>query len=148
MMEKIWRLATIVLAALLVGGGAVTAPAQVAPSHSAAEGVFTDAQAKRGEDVYASRCAQCHGDDLVSRDDESPSLSGLAFTSSWVGKTLGDRFKIVRTTMPPTDPGGIDEQTCIDIVAFILKFNGYPAGEQEMPAETGVLETIRIDALR
>jgi cytochrome c len=137
--------AIFVFAALLVAGGAVATPAQVAPSHSTAEGVFTDAQAKRGADVYASRCAQCHGDALISRDDESPSLAGIGFKTMWVGKNLADRFSIVKT-MPPTDPGSLDEQTCVDLVAFILKFNGYPTGGQELPADNGVLETIRIEA--
>jgi mono/diheme cytochrome c family protein len=113
--------------------------------HSTSEGVFSEAQARRGEDAYMSRCAQCHGDDLISRDAETPSLTGPRF-KQWLGRTLADEFTLIRTTMPPTSPGSLDDQTSIDILTFVLKFNGCPTGPQDLAADSAVLEQIKIEA--
>src|SRR5262249_42228009 len=104
----------------------------------------SEAQASRGEDAYLSRCSQCHGDDMISKDAETPSLTGPRFKAQWVGKTLADRFKLIRTTMPPTSPGSLDDKTSIDVLTFILKFNGYPAGAEELAADPTALEKISI----
>lgn len=123
-----------------------TAFAQSAPPRNASDRVYSDAQARRGEDAYGGSCASCHGDNLVSVDAEAPSLTGARFTSQWAGKTLAERFTLIRKTMPSTNPGALDDQTSIDILAYILKFNGYPSGDQSLASDSGVLEKIVIDA--
>ncbi len=124
-----------------------TALAQTAQPRPASDHVFSEAQAKRGEDAYSASCGSCHGDDLVSHDAEAPSLTGARFTSQWTGKTLADRFSVIRKTMPSTNPGALDDQTSVDILAYILKFNGFPSGDQNLASDSGVLEKIVIDAV-
>ena len=70
--------------------GAFSASNTVAAAQAKSQwdGVYTEAQAKRGEDAYSASCGSCHGDDLVSHDAEAPSLTGARFTSQWTGKTL------------------------------------------------------------
>jgi mono/diheme cytochrome c family protein len=135
---------TMVTAALLLAGGLAVAAQDAAPG-SIWSGVFSEAQAKRGEEAYQASCAGCHGVDLVSVDSETPSLTGPRFNTSWVGKTIGDRFDVIRKTMPATDPGTLDDQTTIDIVAFILKTNGYPAGQAELGVDAAALGKITIE---
>ena len=49
-----------VLLALGSGPLAGQAPAAAGPQRSAADGVFTEAQAQRGEMVFRQICAACH----------------------------------------------------------------------------------------
>lgn len=122
--------------------------AQTAAPRSTNDGVYSAAQAARGEDLYAASCGACHGADLISTDQESPSLTGARFTSSWTGKTLAERFKLIRTTMPSESPGTLDDQTSIDVLAYILKFNGYPAGEQALGFDSATLEQIVVEPVK
>src|SRR5262245_47402866 len=56
------------------------------------EGVYSDAQARRGEAIYAERCATCHAPDL-SGMDQAPELAGAEFLTAWDAQTLNDLFE-------------------------------------------------------
>ncbi len=72
-----WKSA--VLAALAVGVATVafTAGVRAQAGASVWDGIYTEAQATRGQTEYASHCAACHGANL-SGTGEAPSLSGGA----------------------------------------------------------------------
>ena len=108
-----------------------------------AEPLFTAAEAERGEGLYNSKCASCHGRNLVSRGDP-PSLTGEPFELGWMGKTLGDRFAAIKETMPPKEAGDLPDQTVRDIIAYVLKFNGFEAGAKPLPEAEGDMAAIRI----
>jgi cytochrome c553 len=116
--------------------------AQPTGTLSTASGVFTAEQAKSGERAFQAKCAGCHGEDLHSTDAEAPDLTEGAFKFGWQGKTLANRFEQIRSTMPLGNARGLDDQTYIDIVAFILQFNGVPAGNQKLEPDTRALEQI------
>jgi cytochrome c553 len=116
--------------------------AQPVGTRSTASGVFTAEQAKSGERAFQAKCAGCHGEDLHSTDAEAPDLTEGAFKFGWQGKTLANRFEQIRSTMPLGNARGLDDQTYIDIVAFILQFNGVPAGNQKLEPDTRALEQI------
>ncbi len=107
------------------------------------DGVYTNAQAARGEALYKSNCASCHGGKLEGQG-QAPALAGEEFSKSWKGMTLGDLFDTMRTTMPADRPGELSKQQNADILAFILKSNQYPAGAKELPADTDALNKIQI----
>src|SRR5688572_32892239 len=67
------------------------------------DGVFSDAQATRGQTLYAQRCAGCHGPALAGA--QAPPLTGDAFASKWRMEPLSALFIKIRYTMPPTVPG-------------------------------------------
>src|ERR1041385_5265600 len=94
---------------------------------SAWTGVFTDEQAMHGETVYRTYCIACHGPDLEGAD-MTPPLSGGAFMANWNDLTAGDLFERIRTTMPLDRPGVLTRQQNSDVIAFVLKKNGFPAG--------------------
>ncbi len=105
------------------------------------DGVHTDAQAERGRALYMQNCASCHGADL-SGTFEIPPLTGR-FMPYWSGTTLDVLFDYVSTAMPLHNPGALDAAANTDIVAFILKSNGIPAGSKEL--SPGNLKTINFD---
>ena len=109
------------------------------------DGVFTAEQAKRGEAVYMSDCASCHGGDLGG-DGFAPALSGAEFASAWNGLSLGDLLERVRISMPPTDPSAVSVEQKADILAHILQANKFPAGQTELPKDVESLKQITYKA--
>ena len=138
--------ARLVLPSLLLAVAAL-AHAQDAKSVSAGRGVFTAAQAERGKTEYAPSCAACHGIGLVPSNADVPGLSGVPFEYSWHGQTVAERFEQISTTMPYNAPKSLTAQQYVDILAYILQFNGYPAGSAELPPDVGALRHIVIEPL-
>ena len=110
--------------------------AQEPSSPSIWSGVFTAAQAMRGNDAYQASCSSCHGSDLRAANGEAVDLTGAAFRAKWSGKTLEDRFETIRDTMPLGNGNSLGDKTYMDILAFILQFNEFPPGNQELVPET------------
>jgi len=108
-------------------------------------GVYTAAQAERGAQTYASYCQGCHGAQLSGIGEAKP-LSGAGFLSSWNGLSVADLFERMRTTMPQDAPKSLPREAYADILAYVLKFNGFPAGQSELPGRAESLADIRIDA--
>jgi mono/diheme cytochrome c family protein len=127
-------------AALVCGIG----PLQAQDTKSTATGVFTEEQANKGEAAYQSVCASCHGTDLHSTEAEAPDLTEGPFKFGWQGKTIAERFEIIRKTMPPQKGGSFDDQTYLDIVTYILRFNNVPSGNQALQPDMNVLKQIVI----
>ena len=107
--------------------------AQTRPSESAAgennvwAGLYTAEQAKAGKQAYSGACASCHLDNLTG-DTMSPALAGADFLASWDNKTLRALYSRIISTMPADNPGTLTEKTVLDIVAYLLEANGFPAG--------------------
>jgi S-disulfanyl-L-cysteine oxidoreductase SoxD len=129
----------VLSAALVLLLGVCVANAQ---QRSTASGVFTAEQAKNGERVYQAQCATCHGSELQNTDPEAPSLTEGAFKFGWNGKTLANRFEQIRGTMPLGKARSLDDQTYVDIIAYILQFNGIPAGTQKLAPDVAALAQI------
>ena len=117
----------IVLTAVLAWGIAVWAQST---EPRIWQGVYTAAQAERGKASFNSSCLRCHGPEL--QGNTAPALSGDRFYTSWGNEVIGSLFAKVRDTMPPNFGTSIDDQTKLDIVAYILQTNGFPAGPGEL----------------
>jgi len=102
---------------------------------------FTAAQAQRGEASYVSQCAQCHGRDLDNGEFAVP-LKGPEFVQHWAGGRLDELFNHITQKMPPTNPGGLDLSTYVDVMAYILSQNGIAPSETELPADPAVLKSM------
>lgn len=135
--------------ALMLGVAAAMAATAVAQegSRSVWQGIYTAEQAERGSAVYAQRCGACHGAAL-NGTGEAPALIGGEFVSHWDTMTVGDLFDRVRTTMPQNDPMSLSRDEYADVLAFLLKNNGFPAGSQPLDRRSEVLATIGITAQR
>jgi len=111
--------------------------AAASPSGSSVlDGVFTSGQASRGEQRFRQVCAACHS---------TNEFRGGRFRIKWVGQTAGDFFDFVSTTMPDGDPGSLSLEDYANLLAYILRLNGYPAGEEPLPADASALRNIRIE---
>lgn len=117
------------------------------PTPSVWDGVYTEAQATRGAALYDKECGQCHGPAGAGGSMATP-LVGPAFSANYDGQTVGDLFDRNRTTMPPGKEGQLGGQENADITAFILKVNGFPAGEAELPSQSMALKGIQYLAFK
>lgn len=133
----------------LPGFVALTALLGAAPGHaqrpdsatsggarSVGSGVFTTDQAERGKQTHRANCTSCH---------DATAYTGDAFLQGWLDHTVFDVFEKLRTTMPNDNPGRLSRSEYLDVVAYILSMNGYPAGERELPDDEGALKAVRID---
>lgn len=117
-------------------------------------GVFSDAQARRGEQIYTTECSYCHRDDLGGGffDDglgRAPALAGRrAFDSSlikrWGGLTLADMVGTVAATMPQPRPSSLTLANYVDVVSYILMKNDVPSGSSELSGDVDALSNIAI----
>jgi cytochrome c5 len=117
-----------VLALLL----SIAANAQESPK-SVVDGVYTDVQAARGATVYDAACAGCHRADLGG--GTGPALRDARFAREFAGKDLKALFTKTATTMPRGAPGSLGDNVYLDIVAHLLKENGFPSGARALTAE-------------
>jgi mono/diheme cytochrome c family protein len=131
--------------ALVATAAALHVPAN-AQGKSVNDGVYSDAQAKRGATLYAEQCASCHGENMEGVADLFPALTGAPFVKTWSGKSLGEFFDKIQTTMPALDPGSLKPAQTADIVAFILSHSKYPAGAAELASTADALKPIQIVA--
>ncbi|MEQ1691195.1 MAG: cytochrome c [Gemmatimonas sp.] len=111
------------------------------------DSVYTAAQAARGQVAYAQTCARCHKETMAG-GDEAPALTGSGFMSGWNGLTLDELHDRIRTTMPTDTPGVFSRPQVTDVVAYMLRFNGFPAGLVELTHENEALKDIRFVATR
>jgi mono/diheme cytochrome c family protein len=105
-----------------------------------ADGVYTETQAARGAAVYETACAGCHRGDLGG--GTGPALKEQRFAREFAGKDLKAFFTKTATTMPRNAPASLGDAVYLDIVAHVLKENGFPAGSHELTADA--LESIRV----
>lgn len=106
-----------------------------------APGVYTDAQATRGEALYTDNCVYCHLVDL-SGGELAPALTGAPFIAKWTSRPLSDVFDYMRIAMPMNSPGGLSAEQNADILAFLLRKSGFTPGATDLPAETSSLKSV------
>jgi mono/diheme cytochrome c family protein len=111
------------------------------------DGVYTGDQAKRGEALYSTECASCHGPEL-NGGEMAPGLTGGEFSANWSGLSLGDLFERMRISMPQNKPGSLSRQQNADVLAFILQRNKMPLGKADLPTQTEELKTVNYEATK
>jgi mono/diheme cytochrome c family protein len=128
---------TVLTAAIVLW---ITALTHAQGARTVRDGVFTDAQAARGQATYQKQCASCHGDTLQGL--QGPPLVAEAFLSHWHTQPLADLASKIRNTMPAGAAGTLTPQQSVDLVAFILKSGGFPAGRTDLAADDATLGKI------
>jgi alcohol dehydrogenase (cytochrome c) len=108
------------------------------------DGLYTATQAQRGQALYDKKCASCHG--LQLEGAAASALAGSRFMSKWGqgNHTADELYFITRTQMPYGAGNTLSAQQYIDIIAYVLKANGYPAGANDLTASPETLKRIRI----
>jgi hypothetical protein len=149
----------ILLVVILGSGLCVLTGQQPTPS-----GVFTSAQAEAGRLAYERTCGKCHTNTLLGRKGDPGELppvsslpasyqkfigprgfvaplTGKAFIDRWGGKTAGQLIARFQETVddPYFQFEGVNEETTVNITAYVLQVNGAKAGTEPLTRTTGAL---------
>ena len=127
----------VIAAALIVW---VTSLTHAQGARTVRDGVYSDAQASRGQVIYQTQCVSCHGAKLEGL--QGPPLIADVFVSHWQTQPLSDLASKIRNTMPAGATGTLTPQQSVDLVAFILKSGGFPAGKTDLAADEATLGKI------
>src|SRR5262245_30239119 len=108
-------------------------------------GVYAEAQAERGKTSFAVYCSTCHKADLSGGANGSPAIAGPRFLAAWELETLARLFQTVKEQAARANAGAISDAATADVLAYVLKGNGFPAGRTPattLSTDPDVLETI------
>jgi mono/diheme cytochrome c family protein len=106
---------------------------------------FADDQADRGKKRFVSECVDCHGDDLRVGVNGGPPSRGLEFDQKFAdGAPASSMFQFMSTQMPPNDPGRYSPGVYADLMAYILKVNGYQPGAP-LPSDADALDQLTVE---
>jgi mono/diheme cytochrome c family protein len=138
----------VLLLSIAYGAAAQSSKGKAArASQSQWDGVFTDAQAARGEALYVDNCIMCHGTNLAGTV-LAPPIAGPAFLGKWNGRPLGLVFEIIQTRMPWNLTGHLSPQQNADLLAYMLKRSDGPSGDKELPASGEALKAVTLHEKR
>jgi mono/diheme cytochrome c family protein len=105
--------------------------------------VFTEAQAAAGQKDYDGQCAMCHGVELLGPD--APALIGKEVMHNF--DTAAGFYDYISVAMPPQAPGLLEQETYVNILAYILKANGAQPGDKALDADPANLASIKLAAI-
>jgi S-disulfanyl-L-cysteine oxidoreductase SoxD len=125
--------ATVFAAAFLTVLGAQAPAGKVTTK----DRVFTNAQATKGEQTYMSTCVSCH----------PPATYKGAVFNNWQGRSVGELLDFLTEKMPKNDPGSLSPKEYAEVIAFLLKLNGNPAGATALSSNPAALYKITINIL-
>ncbi len=126
---------------------ALAVPGRAQTATSVWDGVYTEEQSARGNDLYRDGCAECHGEGLEGGEME-PALTGGEFMYNWNGLSVGDLLERLRVSMPYGAPRTMSLQEKADVLAYMLAENGVPAGTVELASSVAALRSISFDAVK
>ena len=131
------------LLAAVASRGTIAAQSKPGTVNSAAKastttlaGVYTAAQAAKGEQTYYNLCISCH---------PRGAYAGPSFKSNWSGRPLSDLYDWVLNKMPKNDPGSLTPAEAVEVIGYILQENKLPAGKTPLPTGMKPLLAIRIE---
>lgn len=122
----------IAVVGLCVGGSGVIGLTSVRAQQKYIiwEGTYTAQQAERGKAAYAKHCSECHGAD--GKAGKATPLVGDLFMMHWESKSVEELFHKTRDTMPRGTPAAVSDKDKLDILAYVLQQNSFPAGTRDL----------------
>ena len=123
----------VLLCVIVISTHTTTAAAQAKTVWS---GIYSAEQAARGEQEYTKNCSRCHGANLQGTDGNG--LQGKDFMERWREDSMGSLWEFVSESIPPARGGGrplISVPSYLDILAYILSQNQFPAGPNPLSNE-------------
>jgi mono/diheme cytochrome c family protein len=103
-----------------------------APGKTVWDGVYSEAQAQRGMQPFEQSCANCHA---MTATGNRP-LVGKDFLDGFMQKSVADLVSYVTVSMPNGRGNSLPAATYHDIVAYMLKANGFPPTSADLSPDT------------
>jgi cytochrome c5 len=127
----------------LVAWAAALAFSAGAPAHDSAaqkttnDGIYTRAQADGAKKQFDKICADCHAFTVAAKKKPKDlTLGDEPFFETWTGRPVTDLVNVITLTMPNDGSAVVSEAEAVDLVAYMLQQNGFPAGSSPLTKET------------
>ena len=139
---------TLVAAAVVLWATAVTlagdAGTPAIAQKTSNDGIYTKAQADRAKARYNKICADCHAFTVAKkkRPGDRP-LGDEPFLKKWTGREIEELVTVIVTTMPNDGSAVVEDAEALDLVAYILQQNGYPAGSRPLSKQSASAVLVR-----
>ena len=88
---------------------------------SLVSGIYSEAQAESGAELYNTHCAHCHLPSFYTNIDVT-----------WNDMSVLDFYYKVSGSMPADNPRALSQAQYLNLVAWVLAINGYPSGNISM----------------
>ncbi|GEM_PF-4408731 len=112
-------------------------PLDPGPQKTSNDGVYSKAQADGAKAQFDKLCAECHAFTVAAkRKAEDLPLGDEPFFKNWAGKPLAELVSLIVFTMPNDGRAAIDEAEALNLVAYMLQQNGFPAGTTPLTRDT------------
>jgi polar amino acid transport system substrate-binding protein len=102
--------------------------------------LYTAQQATDGQAVFKQNCAVCHGGNLEG--SVGPTLQGQGFSAASDKNTVGSIFSFLSTQMPDGNGGSLSHTQYEQVMSYLLKRNGYPAGNTALAYDAASASTV------
>ena len=101
------------------------------------DGVYTKAQADGAKAQFDKICAECHPFTVAEKKKiKDIPLGDEPFFENWEGRALSEIVTTVVLTMPNDGSAVVSDEEALDLVAYILQKNGFPAGSSPLTTTT------------
>lgn len=101
------------------------------------DGVYTKVQADRAKAQFEKICAECHPFTVAAKKKPKDlPLGDEPFFEQWTGRPLTELVTLIALTMPNDGSAVVTDEEALDLVAFILQQNDFPAGARPLTKET------------
>ena len=103
---------------------------------------YSKEQATRGKKHYEKYCAECHGKEFKGGVNGGPVLRGVSFLEKYAnGAPASWLFEFMYYMMPPDQAGRFSVKKYTEMMAYILKKNGFKSGAP-LPSDIEELEQL------
>jgi cytochrome c len=104
---------------------------------------YTKEQAARGKKHYEKYCGECHGKEFKGGVNGGPVLKGVSFLEKYAnGAPASWLFEFMYYMMPPDQAGRFSVKKYTDMMAYILKKNGFKSKGEPLPSDIESLENL------
>jgi len=101
------------------------------------DGIYTKPQADGAKAQFDKVCAECHPFTVAARKKiKDIPLGDEPFFDNWEGRALSEIVTTIVLTMPNDGSAVVSDEEAVDLVAYILQQNGFPAGSTPLAKDT------------
>jgi len=138
-----FRLPAIAACALVLSA-AVVLRADSALQKTTNDGIYTTAQADGAKAQYDKLCLECHAFTVAAKKaPEDLPLGDEPFFKAWAGKSIDELVSVIVLTMPNDGSAVVNEDDALNLMAYVLQQNGFPAGAAPLTKETASAVLVR-----
>jgi len=107
------------------------------PQKTTNDGIYTKPQADGAKAQFDKICAECHAFTVAAKKQAADlPLGDEPFLKKWEGKAIDELVSVIVLTMPNDGSAVVSDAEALNLTAYMLQQNGFPAGSAPLTKET------------